>query len=331
MFFVSYELFSYNHYSSYIKPRHFGIWTPCLSPLKGPTPQVSCYDITSTISAPPLLPPIPSEPNTAPSLLSTLSPDSDSHPSSPTPSDSETCLLIIDTAFNPTLAVNTEVTFGKKGTNKKSPQVATRQERHQAEKALHVASYEEFSEKVLIYQTLIYLYAYQRPAYQLPLNRISGTKPLYHASLIHSRKVRMCWFLITCVFSSYVYAHRNRLRINDCEGKPLLIVCPDLPEQTREPMIRYLQVACPNQLHHTDSKVKNYKFTAYHFTWWNRYAPDVGLFLLSYHFHFFIYCIGFRSTSHSRTNNLKKGQQSKKTQRLSTSAPYFKRTQGEFV
>lgn len=74
--------------------------------------------------------------------------------------------------------------------------------------------------------------------------------------------------------------YSQRLRINDCNGDPLLIVCPDLAQKFRERLIRSVDVACPDQLRYTDSLEagKDYRFKAYHFTWWNRYAPDVCVF-----------------------------------------------------
>lgn len=79
------------------------------------------------------------------------------------------------------------------------------------------------------------------------------------------------------LFSFLFPEFRQRLRINDAKGDPLLIVCPDLPEHYRDRLIRSLEVSCPRELCNTDSKAKgkDYTFTTYHFTWWNRYAPDV--------------------------------------------------------
>lgn len=75
------------------------------------------------------------------------------------------------------------------------------------------------------------------------------------------------------------YPERKRLRINDRNGNPLLIVCPDLPDKIRNSLIPLLKLASPGRLQYTDSQAlgNDYRFTACHYTWWNRYATNVSV------------------------------------------------------
>lgn len=77
---------------------------------------------------------------------------------------------------------------------------------------------------------------------------------------------------------------RQRLRINDKNGDPIMIACHNLPQTLRERLMTSLKVACPNRLKTTDSKAEGagHNFTALHFVWYNRYSANVSFLYLTH-------------------------------------------------
>ncbi|KJA21262.1 hypothetical protein HYPSUDRAFT_203038 [Hypholoma sublateritium FD-334 SS-4] len=71
----------------------------------------------------------------------------------------------------------------------------------------------------------------------------------------------------------YIVGNR-RVSINDTNGKPMIIVIPDLPETLRNRTMAYLRCAFPGRLENIDSKIvsADYNFESIYITWYNRYS-----------------------------------------------------------
>lgn len=156
---------SYVLFSCFIKPRHRMIWDQCYSDLDPSIPLVSIYEIAT-----------PSQITTPSPALSPVSYTPTSHDASSSVSSnlgSNVPVLILNTAFDPTLEVNRKVMFG--GNKGKSSLTVTKTQRKLAHKAEEALSYEDFSEKVLISFSFIICHfiicALIKPALSVPLNR----------------------------------------------------------------------------------------------------------------------------------------------------------------
>ncbi len=80
----------------------------------------------------------------------------------------------------------------------------------------------------------------------------------------------------------------TRLSIKDKNGRPMIIVIPDLPADLKLRALTYLKCAFPGRLNtiDTQSKAQDYMFESIYFCWYNRYAKRVRLFL-NYFFCFY--------------------------------------------
>lgn len=68
-----------------------------------------------------------------------------------------------------------------------------------------------------------------------------------------------------------------RLRINNKNGNIIMVAFPDLPEEKRSRLLLLLKATFPNLVKFTNSAAEGseHKFTAAHFTYWNKYATYV--------------------------------------------------------